>query len=408
MSLIVQKYGGTSVGTIERIQAVADRVAASHRAGNQIVVAVSAMSGETNRLIGLAKEIDEQPSPREMDVLVSTGEQVTIALLCMALNKIGIDAISYTGGQVRILTDNAHGKARIQEIDGHRMEEDLQAGRVVVVAGFQGSDKDGNITTLGRGGSDTTAVALAAALNAEECQIYTDVDGVYTTDPRVVSNARRLEKITFEEMLEMASQGSKILQIRSVEFAGKYKVPLRVKSSFEDGPGTLISLEEDNQMEKPVVSGIAFNRDEAKLTIRGIPDQPGVAYKVLGAISDANIEIDVIVQNVAKDNSATITFTVHRNDLPTAQKILEQIESDLGAQEVNTDDKIAKISIVGVGMRSHAGVAAKMFEILAAEGINIQLITTSEIKITVVVEERYLELAVRSLHSGFDLDASVE
>jgi aspartate kinase len=408
MSLIVQKYGGTSVGTIERIQAVADRVAASHRAGNQIVVAVSAMSGETNRLIGLAKEIDEQPSPREMDVLVSTGEQVTIALLCMALNKIGIDAISYTGGQVRILTDNAHGKARIQEIDGHRMEEDLQAGRVVVVAGFQGSDKDGNITTLGRGGSDTTAVALAAALNAEECQIYTDVDGVYTTDPRVVSNARRLEKITFEEMLEMASQGSKILQIRSVEFAGKYKVPLRVKSSFEDGPGTLISLEEENQMEKPVVSGIAFNRDEAKLTIRGIPDQPGVAYKVLGAISDANIEIDVIVQNVAKDNSATITFTVHRNDLPTAQKILEQIESDLGAQEVNTDDKIAKISIVGVGMRSHAGVAAKMFEILAAEGINIQLITTSEIKITVVVEERYLELAVRSLHSGFDLDASVE
>ena len=408
MSLIVQKYGGTSVGTIERIQAVADRVAASHRAGNQIVVAVSAMSGETNRLIGLAKEIDEQPSPREMDVLVSTGEQVTIALLCMALNKIGIDAISYTGGQVRILTDNAHGKARIQEIDGHRMEEDLQAGRVVVVAGFQGSDKDGNITTLGRGGSDTTAVALAAALNAEECQIYTDVDGVYTTDPRVVSNARRLEKITFEEMLEMASQGSKILQIRSVEFAGKYKVPLRVKSSFEDGPGTLISLEEENQMEKPVVSGIAFNRDEAKLTIRGIPDQPGVAYKVLGAISDANIEIDVIVQNVAKDNSATITFTVHRNDLPTAQKILEQIESDLGAQEVNTDDKIAKISIVGVGMRSHAGVAAKMFEILAAEGINIQLITTSEIKITVVVEERYLELAVRSLHSGFDLDSSVE
>ena len=408
MSLIVQKYGGTSVGTIERIQAVADRVAASHRAGNQIVVAVSAMSGETNRLIGLAKEIDEQPSPREMDVLVSTGEQVTIALLCMALNKIGVDAISYTGGQVRILTDNAHGKARIQEIDGHRMQEDLQAGRVVVVAGFQGNDKDGNITTLGRGGSDTTAVALAAALKADECQIYTDVDGVYTTDPRVVSNARRLEKITFEEMLEMASQGSKILQIRSVEFAGKYKVPLRVKSSFVDGPGTLISLEEQNQMEKPVVSGIAFNRDEAKLTIRGIPDQPGVAYKVLGAISDANIEIDVIVQNVAKDNSATITFTVHRNDLPNAQKILEQIESDLGAQEVNADDKIAKISIVGVGMRSHAGVAAKMFEVLAAEGINIQLITTSEIKITVVVEERYLELAVRSLHSGFDLDASVE
>jgi aspartate kinase len=407
MSLIVQKYGGTSVGTIERIQAVANRVAASHRAGNQLVVAVSAMSGETNRLIGLAKEIDEQPSLREMDVLVITGEQVTIALLCMALNKIGIEARSYTGGQVRILTDNAHGKARIKEIDGHRMQEDLQAGRVVVVAGFQGNDEDGNITTLGRGGSDTTAVALAAALKADECQIYTDVDGVYTTDPRVVSNARRLEKITFEEMLEMASQGSKVLQIRSVEFAGKYNVPLRVMSSFEDGPGTLISLEEDNLMEKPVVSGIAFNRDEAKLTIRGIPDQPGVAYKVLGAISDANIEIDVIVQNVAKDNSATITFTVHRNDLSTAYKLLEQIASDLGAQEVDADDKIAKISIVGVGMRSHAGVAANMFKILSAEGINIQLITTSEIKITVVVEERYLELAVRALHSGFDLDTSV-
>jgi len=407
MSLIVQKYGGTSVGTVERIQAVADRVAESHRAGHQIVVAVSAMSGETNRLIGLAKEIDEQSSPREMDVLVSTGEQVTIALLCMALNKIGIEARSYTGSQVRILTDNAHGKARIKEIDSHRMQDDLNAGLVVVVAGFQGTDENGNITTLGRGGSDTTAVALAAALEADECQIYTDVDGVYTTDPRVVSDARRLEKITFEEMLEMASQGSKVLQIRSVEFAGKYKVPLRVKSSFKNGPGTLISLEEDDLMEKPVVSGIAFNRDEAKLTIRGIPDQPGVAYKVLGAISDANIEIDVIVQNVAKDNSATITFTVHRNDLAAAHQLLNKIAADLGAQEVDTDDAIAKISIVGVGMRSHAGVAAKMFEILAAEGINIQLITTSEIKIAVVVEERYLELAVRSLHSGFDLDASV-
>ena len=373
MSLIVQKYGGTSVGTIERIQAVADRVAASHRAGNQLVVAVSAMSGETNRLIGLSKEIDQQPSLREMDVLVSTGEQVTIALLCMALNKIGVEARSYTGGQVRILTDNAHGKARIKEIDGHRMQEDLEAGRVVVVAGFQGNDEAGNITTLGRGGSDTTAVALAAALEADECQIYTDVDGVYTTDPRVVSNARRLEKITFEEMLEMASQGSKVLQIRSVEFAGKYNVPLRVMSSFKDGPGTLISLEEDDLMEKAVVSGIAFNRDEAKLTIRGIPDQPGVAYKVLGAISDANIEIDVIVQNVAKDNSATITFTVHRNDLSAAHKLLEEIASDLGAQEVDADDKIAKISIVGVGMRSHAGVAANMFKILSAEGINIQI-----------------------------------
>ena len=392
------------MGTIERIQAVAARVAARRQAGHQLVVAVSAMSGETNRLIGLAKEIDESPCSREMDVLVSTGEQVTIALLCMALNKIGLEARSYTGGQVRILTDNAHGKARIKEIDGHRIKEDLNAGRVVVVAGFQGADEQGNITTLGRGGSDTTAVALAAALEADECQIYTDVDGVYTTDPRIVASARRLDKITFEEMLEMASQGSKILQIRSVEFAGKYNVPLRVMSSFEEGPGTLISLEEDDQMEKAVVSGIAFNRDEAKLTIRGIPDQPGVAYKVLGAISEANIEIDVIVQNVAKDNSASITFTVHRNDLTAANKLLTEIADDLGAQEVEADDCIAKISIVGVGMRSHAGVAAKMFEVLANEGINIQLITTSEIKITVVVEERYLELAVRSLHSGFDLD----
>ena len=405
MSLIVQKYGGTSVGSIERIQAVAARVAKSHKQGDQIVVAVSAMSGETNRLIGLAKEIEEQPAAREMDVLVSTGEQVTIALLCMALHKIGIEAKSYTGSQVRILTDDSHGKARIKQIDGHKMQDDLNAGRVVVVAGFQGSDESGNITTLGRGGSDTTAVALAAALQADECQIYTDVDGVYTTDPRVVSEAQRLEKITFEEMLEMASQGSKVLQIRSVEFAGKYKVPLRVKSSFEEGPGTLISLEEDDLMEKAVVSGIAFNRDEAKLTIRGIPDQPGVAFKVLGPISDANIEIDVIVQNVAKDNSATITFTVHRNDLSAAHELLNQIAKDLGAQEVETDDAIAKVSIVGVGMRSHAGVAAKMFEILAAENINIQLITTSEIKIAVVVEERFLELAVRTLHTGFGLDS---
>ena len=405
MSLIVQKYGGTSVGTVERIQAVAEKVARGHRLGDKLVVAVSAMSGETNRLIGLAKEIDAQPSMREMDVLVSTGEQVTIALLCMALNKLGIEARSYTGGQVRILTDNAHGKARIKEIDGHRIEGDLDAGRVVVVAGFQGSDEDGNITTLGRGGSDTTAVALAAALNADECQIYTDVDGVYTTDPRVVSRAQRLDKITFDEMLEMASQGSKILQIRSVEFAGKYNVPLRVMSSFEEGPGTLISLEDEDQMEKAVVSGIAFNRDEAKLTIRGIPDQPGVAYKVLGAISAANIEIDVIVQNVAKDNSATITFTVHRNDLSQAESLLKQIAEDLGALEIDTDDQIAKVSIVGVGMRSHAGVAATMFEALAKESINIQLITTSEIKITVVIEERYLELAVRALHTGFDLDS---
>ncbi|MDB9805452.1 aspartate kinase [Porticoccaceae bacterium] len=404
MSLIVHKYGGTSVGTVERIKAVAEKIAAKHRSGDKIVVAVSAMSGETNRLIGLANEIHQEPSLREMDVLVSTGEQVTIALLCMALEATGIGARSYTGGQVRILTDEAHGKARIKEIDSHRIHADLDAGRVVVVAGFQGADESGNITTLGRGGSDTTAVALAAALKADECQIYTDVDGVYTTDPRVVPDARRLDKITFEEMLEMASQGSKILQIRSVEFAGKYNVPLRVMSSFEDGPGTLISLEDDEQMEKPVVSGIAFNRDEAKLTIRGIPDQPGVAYKVLGAISEANIEIDVIVQNVANDDSATITFTVHRNDLARASKLLEQIAADLGAKEVNSDDQIVKVSIVGVGMRSHAGVAATMFEALAAEGINIQLITTSEIKITVVIEERYLELAVRSLHSAFGLE----
>ena len=403
MSLIVQKYGGTSVGTVERIEAVADRVVKSHNCGNQVVVAVSAMSGETNRLIGLANQIDETPDPREMDVLVSTGEQVTIALVCMALQKRGIEARSYTGGQVRILTDSVHGKARIKEIDAHRMQTDLQAGRVVVVAGFQGIDEAGNITTLGRGGSDTTAVAIAAALNADECQIYTDVDGVYTTDPRVVPDARRLDQITFEEMLEMASQGSKILQIRSVEFAGKYSVPLRVMSSFVEGPGTLISLEDNDQMEQPVVSGIAFNRDEAKLTIRGIPDQPGVAYKVLGAISEANIEIDVIVQNVAKDNSATMTFTVHRAALKQAEALLKEIAADLGALEVDSDDRIAKVSIVGVGMRSHAGVAAQMFEALASEGINIQLITTSEIKITVVIEERYLELAVRALHSGFNL-----
>ena len=379
MSLIVQKYGGTSVGTVERIEAVADRVVKSHNCGNQVVVAVSAMSGETNRLIDLANQIDETPDPREMDVLVSTGEQVTIALVCMALQKRGIQARSYTGGQVRILTDNVHGKARIKEIDAHRMQTDLQAGRVVVVAGFQGIDEAGNITTLGRGGSDTTAVAIAAALNADECQIYTDVDGVYTTDPRVVPDARRLDQITFEEMLEMASQGSKILQIRSVEFAGKYSVPLRVMSSFVEGPGTLISLEDNDQMEQPVVSGIAFNRDEAKLTIRGIPDQPGVAYKVLGAISEANIEIDVIVQNVAKDNSATMTFTVHRAALKQAEALLKEIAADLGALEVDSDDRIAKVSIVGVGMRSHAGVAAQMFEALASEGINIQLITTSEI-----------------------------
>ena len=403
MSLIVQKYGGTSVGSVERIQAVADKVISHCQRGEKVVVVVSAMSGETNRLIGLANAISDTNSAREMDVLVSTGEQVTIALLSMALQAKGQEARSYTGSQVRILTDTAHSKARIEEIDAHRMQEDLDAGRVVVVAGFQGVDEEGNITTLGRGGSDTTAVALAAALKADECQIYTDVDGVYTTDPRVVDSARRLESITFEEMLEMASQGSKVLQIRSVEFAGKYNVPLRVLSSFQEGPGTLITLEDDG-MEKPVVSGIAFNRDEAKLMIRGIPDQPGVAYKVLGPISAANIEVDVIVQNVAVDNSANITFTVHKNDVKRAEEILRIIAEELGAKEVSTDSSIAKVSLVGVGMRSHAGVAAKMFETLAAEAINIQLITTSEIKVTVVVEEKYLELAVRALHSAFEMD----
>jgi aspartate kinase len=404
MSLIVQKYGGTSVGTTERIQAVAEKVASYRQQGHDVVVVVSAMSGETNRLLGLAKEIDDEPSAREMDVLVSTGEQVTIALLSIALHKLGHDARSYTGGQVRILTDNAHSKARIMDIDAHRMRSDLDAGRVVVVAGFQGVDDNGNITTLGRGGSDTTAVALAAALKADECQIYTDVDGVYTTDPRVVEGASRLDQITFEEMLEMASQGSKVLQIRAVEFAGKYKVPLRVLSSFEDGPGTLITLEDDNEMEKPIVSGIAFNRDEAKLTVRGIPDVPGIAYKVLGPVSDANIEIDVIVQDVAEDQTTSMTFTVHRNEMNKAKKVLENTASELGVRSIDTDDRVAKLSLVGVGMRSHAGVASKMFETLANENINIQMITTSEIKITVVIEERYLELAVRALHSAFDLD----
>lgn len=404
MSLIVQKYGGTSVGTTERIEAVAEKVRAFRNRGDDVVVVVSAMSGETNRLIALAKEIHAEPSAREMDVLVSTGEQVTIALLSMALQKLGCDARSYTGGQVRILTDSAHSKARIEDIDAHRMREDLAAGRVVVVAGFQGVDGDGNITTLGRGGSDTTAVALAAALKADECQIYTDVDGVYTTDPRVVQSARRLDKITFEEMLEMASQGSKVLQIRSVEFAGKYKVPLRVLSSFQDGPGTLITLEDDDDMEKPVVSGIAFNRDEAKLTIRGIPDVPGIASKVLGAVGRANVEVDVIVQNVAHDNTASLTFTVHRNELAKAKEVLDKVGEELGASAVDTNAGIAKLALVGVGMRSHAGVAAKMFEALAKENINIQMISTSEIKITVVIDEKYLELAVRALHSAFELE----
>ncbi len=406
MSLLVQKYGGTSVGSIERIEQVADKVASFRAQGHDMVVVLSAMSGETNRLIGLATQIQATPDPRELDVLVSTGEQVTIALLCMALKKRGVDARSYTGGQVRIMTDSSFTKARIQSIDEANMRADLDAGRVVVVAGFQGVDESGNITTLGRGGSDTTGVALAAALKADECQIYTDVDGVYTTDPRVVERARRLEKITFEEMLEMASQGSKVLQIRSVEFAGKYKVPLRVLHSFKEGPGTLITLdEEDSTMEQPIVSGIAFNRDEAKVTVAGVPDVPGVASKILAPIGAANIEIDVIVQNVSADNTTDLTFTVHKNDMQKAVAVLEGVAKEIGAREVRSDDKVAKVSIVGVGMRSHAGVASKMFTALAADNINIQMITTSEIKISVIIDERYLELAVRSLHTAFGLDA---
>jgi aspartate kinase len=402
MALIVQKYGGTSVGSIERIEAVARKVAATRQRGDDVVVVVSAMSGETNRLIALAHEIDEQPSAREMDVLVSTGEQVTIALLSMALHKIGSDARSYTGGQVRILTDSAHSKARIQEIDDARVRADLKAGRVVIVAGFQGVDEHGNITTLGRGGSDTTAVAMAAALKADECQIYTDVDGVYTTDPRIEPRARRLERITFEEMLEMASLGSKVLQIRSVEFAGKYNVPLRVLSSFEEGEGTLITFEEEG-MEEAMISGIAFSRDEAKLTILGVPDRPGVAFEILGPIADANIEVDMIVQNVAEDDTTDFTFTVHRNDFKKAFELLKQVTGKLGAREVTGDDKIVKISLVGVGMRSHAGIASTMFQALAKEGINIRMISTSEIKISVIVDEKYLELGVRTLHDAFGL-----
>ena len=404
MSLIVQKYGGTSVGSVERIEAVAEKVAACRASGDDIVVVVSAMSGETNRLLGLADAITDTPAPREIDVLVSTGEQVTIALLSMALNKIGCEARSYTGAQVKILTDDSHTKARIEEIDVERMQADLKLGRVLVVAGFQGVDSAGNITTLGRGGSDTSAVALAAALKADECQIYTDVDGVYTTDPRVVEGARRLEQITFEEMLEMSSQGSKVLQIRAVEFAGKYKVPLRVLSSFKDGPGTLITLEDDDSMEKPIISGIAFNRDEAKLTIQGIPDTPGVASRILAPIGEANVEIDVIIQNVSEDGTTSLTFTVHRNDLNRARGLLESIAMELKARSVDTDDQIAKVSLVGVGMRSHAGVASRMFTALAEHNINIQMITTSEIKIAVVIDEKYLELAVRALHSAFELE----
>jgi aspartate kinase len=405
MALLVQKFGGTSVGSIERIEAVADKVIGYKEAGNDMVVVVSAMSGETNRLVELAKQIDPQARGRELDVLLTTGEQVTIALLAMALEKRGFPARSYTGAQAQIITDSAHNKARIKSIDNLRITDDLKNGRIVVVAGFQGVDEQNNITTLGRGGSDTTGVALAAALKADECQIFTDVDGVYTTDPRVEPEARRLDIITFEEMLEMASLGSKVLQIRAVEFAQKYKVPLRVLSSFEDGDGTLITSEygADNSMEQALISGIAFNRDEAQLTINGVSDTPGVAYQILGPISDANIEVDMILQNVSADGTTDFTFTVHRNDFDTALGSLKQTAERLKAREVRGNNKIVKISIVGVGMRSHAGIASRMFQILSNEGINILMIATSEIKISVVVDEKYLELGVRALHDGFDL-----
>ncbi|MDH3762742.1 MAG: aspartate kinase [Gammaproteobacteria bacterium] len=405
MALLVQKFGGTSVGSVERIEAVADKVISYKDQGNAMVIVVSAMSGETNRLVDLAQQVDPQARGRELDVLLTTGEQVTIALLAMALEKRGYPARSYTGGQVKITTDSAHNKARIKSIDHERITDDLENDRIVVVAGFQGVDEQNNITTLGRGGSDTTGVALAAALRADECQIFTDVDGVYTTDPRVEPEARRLATITFEEMLEMASLGSKVLQIRAVEFAQKYEVPLRVLSSFGEGQGTLITTEygADKIMEQALISGIAFNRDEAQLTINGVSDTPGVAYRILGPISDANIEVDMILQNVSADGTTDFTFTVHRNDFETALASLQSTAKELNAREVSGNNKIVKISIVGVGMRSHAGIASRMFEILANEGINILMISTSEIKISVVVDEKYLELGVRALHEGFDL-----
>jgi aspartate kinase len=407
MALYVYKFGGTSVGSVGRIKMVAEKVKKAQDLGDQIIVVLSAMSGETNRLIALAKEIQLQPTDREMDVLISTGEQVTVALLTMALHELGCDATSYTGSQVKILTDSTYTKARIRQIEDTKIHADLDAGKIVVVAGFQGVDEGGNITTLGRGGSDTTAVALAAALKADECHIYTDVDGVYTTDPRVEPKARRLKKISFEEMLEMASLGSKVLQIRSVEFAGKYNVALRVLSSFQEGCGTLITYE-DSQMESALISGIAFNRDEAKLTITGVPDLPGVAFKILGPVADANIEVDMIIQNIADDATTDFTFTVHRNDYERAKAILEATCAQLGARKVTGDNSIVKVSIVGVGMRSHAGIASTMFKTLAAEGINIRMISTSEIKISVVVDEKYMELAVRALHTAFELDKVTE
>jgi len=405
MALIVQKYGGTSVGTPERIKNVARRVAKWKAQGHQVVVVVSAMSGETNRLIALAREIQAHPDPRELDVIASTGEQVTIGLLSMALKDIGVPAVSYTGWQMPMITDSSFTKARIQSIDDVKMRADLDAGRVVVVAGFQGIDEGGSITTLGRGGSDTSAVAIAAALKADECQIYTDVDGVYTTDPRVVPEARKLDRITFEEMLEMASLGSKVLQIRSVEFAGKYKVKLRVLSSFEEeGDGTLITFEEDDKMEQAVVSGIAFDRNEARINVKGVPDKPGIAYQILGPVADANIEVDMIIQNVGDNGTTDFSFTVPRGEYQRAQGILQEVQTHIGAGKIDADDKVAKISIVGVGMRSHTGVASTMFRTLAEEGINIQMISTSEIKVSVLIDEKYLELAVRVLHKAFGLD----
>ena len=406
MALIVQKYGGTSVGSPERIKGVVRRVAKYRALGHQVIVVVSAMSGETNRLIALAKEMQAQPDQRELDMVLSTGEQVTIGLVSMGLIQAGLKARSYTGAQVKILTDSAFGKARILGIDEQKIRTDLANDYVVVVAGFQGVDKDGNITTLGRGGSDTTGVAIAAALRAEECQIYTDVDGVYTTDPRVVPEARRLKSITFEEMMEMASLGSKVLQLRSVEFAGKYKVKLRVLSSFEEeGDGTVITFEKDDKMEQAIISGIAFNRDEAKITVRGVPDKPGIAYQILGPISEANVDVDMIIQNVGVDGSTDFSFTVHRNEFTKAMDILKNgVQKHIGAQDVVGDDKTAKVSVVGVGMRSHVGIASKMFRTLAEEGINIQMIATSEIRISVLIDEKHLELAVRVLHKVFDLD----
>lgn len=404
MALLVHKYGGTSVGSVERIQNVARRVIKAQAAGNEIVVVVSAMSGETNRLLALADEISHENSPRELDVLVSTGEQVTIALLAMAIHAEGKKAKSYTGGQVRITTDDSHSKARIKRIDGDNIRRDLSAGNIVIVAGFQGVDEHGNITTLGRGGSDTSAVALAAALKADECQIYTDVNGVYTTDPRVEPKAKKLDKITFEEMLEMASLGSKVLQIRSVEFAGKYNVPLRVLSSFEDGgEGTLITLE-DNHVEAPLVSGIAFDKNEALIKVKRIPHKPGMAYQVLEMVSGANIEVDMIVQNDSQEGYTDLTFTVPKAEKNKVLALIEAASGDLADVEVRGDDNIVKLSIVGIGMQSHAGVATKMFKVLSEENINIMLIATSEIKISTVIDEKYLELAVRALHDGFELD----